>query len=298
MPDVGRILFSPPVVAAVLALRTVLDEVRAGDPLAPVDVIVPTGVAGVTVRRSVAGDAGLANVRFSALPQVAERLAARHLALTGHAVSLPLTAAVRSQAVRATVAEGQGMLARAAKHPTTLSLLDGIMSELDEVLLDPASVNRDTLSVNGVEVLDLFTDYRSRVGHLVAPGEMLLRAIEAIEAGNAPQTQVILYSPGRLTTSERVFLSGLHESGRLSAVLAGAPDDTAEWLRGVFGEGPAEPSQESAYGDVHLTVAPDAEEEVRLVVRRVLDHLAVTRCRPERIGIAYRASTPYARLLR
>jgi hypothetical protein len=51
-----------------MALRTVLDEVRAGDPLAPVEVIVPTGIAGVTVRRAVAGEAGLANVRFSALP--------------------------------------------------------------------------------------------------------------------------------------------------------------------------------------------------------------------------------------
>ncbi|HEY5515636.1 MAG TPA: hypothetical protein VIK12_05450, partial [Pengzhenrongella sp.] len=70
----GRILFSQPGAAAVMVLRTVLDEVRAGDALAPVDVIVPTGVAGVTVRRAVAGVGGLANVRFSALPQVAERL--------------------------------------------------------------------------------------------------------------------------------------------------------------------------------------------------------------------------------
>ncbi|MHB8186967.1 MAG: hypothetical protein ACYDDU_12995 [Dermatophilaceae bacterium] len=58
----GRTLFSQPGAAAVMALRSVLDEVRAGDPLAPVDVIVPTGVASVTVRRAVAGDAGLANV--------------------------------------------------------------------------------------------------------------------------------------------------------------------------------------------------------------------------------------------
>ena len=49
---------------------------------------------------------------------------------------------------------------------------------------------------------------------------------------------------------------------------------------------------------MRLTVAPDAEEEVRLVVRRVLSHVEETTCRPERIGIAYRASTPYARLLR
>jgi ATP-dependent helicase/nuclease subunit B len=294
---VGRIVVSQPGAAAVIALRTVLDEVRAGDPLAPVDVIVPTGIAGVTVRRAVAGESGLANVRFSALPQVAERLAARHLALSGHSVSRPLTATVRSQAVRATVASADGTLARAATHRATLSLLDGLMAELDEVQLDPAKVARAALSANGFEVMDLFTDYRSRVGKLVAPRQMLLLAIEAIDAGNAPQTHVILYSPSRLADAEKVFLRGLHERGRLSAVVSGSPDDTTAWLGDIFGEGPAEPSQ-PVHEDMHLTVAPDAEEEVRLVVRTVLDHLAEAECCPERIGIAYRASTPYARLLR
>ena len=293
---VGQIVFSQPGAAALESLRSVLDDVRAGDPLAPVDVIVPTGVAGVTVRRVVAGDAGLANVRFSALPQVAERLAARHLALTGQSVSRPLTAAVRSQAVRATVASANGTLARAAQHRATLSLLDGLMAELDEVQLDPASVDRTTMSANGVEVLDLFAGYRSRVGHLVSPAEMLVRAIEAIDAGNAPQTQVILYSPGRLTALEKVFLRALHDRGRLSAVLTSSPEDAGAWLGGSTGDELAAPS-DPAYVDLHLTVAPDAEEEVRLVVRTVLRALADTKCRPERIGIAYRASTPYARLL-
>ena len=294
---VGQILFSQPGAPALEALRTVLVEVRGGDPLAPVDVIVPTGVAGVTVRRAVAGDAGLANVRFSALPQVAERLAARHLALTGQSVSRPLTAAVRSQAVRATIAGAHGTLAKAARHRATLSLLDGLMVELDEVQLDPARVGRNTLSTHGVEVLDLFADYRLRVSHLVAPGEMLVRAIDAIDAGNAPQTQVILYSPSRLTGPEKVFLRALHDRGRLGAVLTGSPDDTTGWLHNSIGEERAEPSQ-PASADMHLTVAPDAEEEVRMVVRKVLAQLADTKCRPERIGIAYRASTPYVRLLR
>lgn len=297
MPVVGQIQFSQPGASALRTLRTVLAKVRAGDPLAPVDVIVPTGVAGVTVRRAVAGDGGLANVRFSALPQVAERLAARHLALTGASVSRPLTAAIRSQAVRATVANGHGTLAKAARHRATLGLLDGLMAELDEIRLDPIRVDRKPLSAHGVEVLDLFADYRSRVGHFVAPGEMLVRAIEGIDAGNAPLTQVILYSPSRLTALEKAFLRALHDRDRLSAVLSSSPDDTSGWLLDRIGMGRATPG-EPAYPNMHLTVTPDAEEEVRLVVRRVLVALADTSCRPERIGIAYRASTPYARLLR
>src|SRR5665647_3484559 len=134
-----------------------------------------------------------------------------------------------------------------------------------------------------------------------------MASIEAIEAGHAPPTHVILYSPSRLTAAEIVFLRGLHHHGRLSAVLTGSPDDAFGWLQEVTGEVTTEPSK-PAYEDIplnevlasemHLTVAPDAEEEVRLVVRTVLAHLAGAKCRPERIGIAYRASAPYARLLR
>jgi len=296
VPAVGQILFSQPGAPAVAALRTLLQEVRGDDRLAPVDVIVPTGVAGVTVRRAVAAQGGLANVRFSALPQVAERLAARHLALSGASVSRPLTAAVLSQATRATVAKANGALAQAAKHRTTLGLLESLMGELDEIQLDPAAVDRETLTTHGVEVLDLYTDYRSRVGHLVGPAEMLLRAIEAIEKGNAPETHVVLYCPSRLTAPEKDFLHSLHHLDRFSAVLAGSPDETTVWVDDVLGHPLVEQDQPD-YPGMHLTVAPDAEEEVALVVRRVLAELADKHCRPERIGIAYRSATPYARLL-
>jgi ATP-dependent helicase/nuclease subunit B len=116
---------------------------------------------------------------------------------------------------------------------------------------------------------------------------MLARAIEAIDAGNAPQTHVVLHSPSRLTAAEVVFLRALHDRDRLSAVLTGLPDDTTGWLHATSGKVPAEAIQ-PAYEDMHLTVAPDAEEEVRLVVRAVLAHLTAEKCRPERIGIAYR----------
>ena len=77
----GSLVFSPAGPSMVTALQQVIDAARNGDLLTPVDVVTPTAVAGVTLRRAVAGTKGLANVRFSTLPQLAERLAARHLAL-------------------------------------------------------------------------------------------------------------------------------------------------------------------------------------------------------------------------
>jgi ATP-dependent helicase/nuclease subunit B len=42
---------------------------------------------------------------------------------------------------------------------------------------------------------------------------------------------------------------------------------------------------------------PDAEEEVRYAVRRILAHLQANgSARPDRVGVAYRAAVPYARL--
>jgi hypothetical protein len=46
-----------------------------------------------------------------------------------------------------------------------------------------------------------------------------------------------------------------------------------------------------------FVVAPDAEEEVRLAVRRVVASLAERPLRPERIAIGYRSAVPYTRLL-
>src|SRR5512134_351561 len=50
---------------------------KGADPLAEVTVVVPSAVAGTTLRRVLAGElGGLLNVTFASLPQVAERLVA------------------------------------------------------------------------------------------------------------------------------------------------------------------------------------------------------------------------------
>ncbi len=49
--------------AALQCLAQQVDALQASDPLAAVDVVVPSGVVGMTVRRQIA-DPGLANVRF------------------------------------------------------------------------------------------------------------------------------------------------------------------------------------------------------------------------------------------
>ena len=70
--------------AATSALAGMLKDLRHNDPLRPVDVVVPSALSGVTLRRALAEPA-LANVRFGSLPQLAERLARRQMAVDRHA---------------------------------------------------------------------------------------------------------------------------------------------------------------------------------------------------------------------
>lgn len=71
--------------AAYEALRGVVGEVKGGDPLAPVSVLVPTNLCGVIARRvlarGVAGRAGVAGLSVLTVDRLAELIAAP--ALTG-----------------------------------------------------------------------------------------------------------------------------------------------------------------------------------------------------------------------
>lgn len=296
--DTGRLVNTSSSAAAIAALRGLLSEIRGNDSLCPVDVVVPGAVGGVTVRRAVAGDDGLANVRFSSFPQLTELLAARQLALGADEVRLPLTASARTLALRATIADEtcrSGRLATAAQNRATFGLLDELLAELDSVQIDPGAT-RDGLSALGREVLDVYQAYRERTRELVSPTDMLGVVADALECGASSDRHVVLYAPERLTAPERALLATVHERDRLSVVLLDDhTSETSGWLRELFG---VDTSTSDAIGaDVHITVTADAEDEVRNAVRTVLRFLAEHPVRPERVGIAYRAPVPYARLL-
>lgn len=282
----------------VVALGDAIATARDGNPLAPVDVVVPNGVAGVTLRRAVAGAKGLANVRFSTLPQLAERLAARHIALAEGPLRRPLIDGDRATAVHATlaVADPKNRLAlSASSQRATAKLLEGVFAELEAVQVD-AAFPPAGLSRSGSELFALYADYRGRVAGLLARPDMMAETVAALAAGTAPATDVVLVAHGTYARTERLLFEALHTAGRLSVVVTPhLPEETALWMGTAFRVVTDAPSVTRPVD--RLVVAPDAEEEVRLVVRSILEHLKTTACRPERIGIAYTGPVPYARLL-
>lgn len=298
MASQGTLVFCAAGSPTVAALTNLIHGARNGDPLAPVDVVVPTAVAGVTLRRSVAGTKGLANVRFSTLPQLAERLAARHLALAPEP-QRPLAAGDRAAAVRAVLAtaEPSNLVNAACAQRATAQLIENVFAELDAVQVDPTD-GPSGLGKLGSEILGLYGSYRAQVTGLLGRADLLIAAAEALAVGEGPQTHVVLMVHGRLTTAERHLVDALAQLKRLSVVAEqGAPTETLHYLADLLAE-PVPTAAAAVDPNIErLILAPDADEEVRIAVRAVLAHLAATGCRPERIGIAYASSVPYVRLL-
>lgn len=276
-----------------------LEDLRRDDPLRPVDVVVPSALSGVTVRRALAKPA-LANVRFGSLPQLAERLARRQMALNGQR---PLTEPARVLAARQALGQDSGRLAEAAAHPATAAIVTEVLAELDEV---EAKSHLDALAATGArgaEVSRLYAAYRSAHADLLTGAEIARVAASAVRSGTAPETTVVLFAPHRLSTAERDLLTALAGEGRLRCVIATASDDSVaaedqtliRWAESLLG--PAATQEGQAVEEVTLSWAPDAEEEVREAVRTILAHLAEHPVRPERVAVAYRSTAPYARLL-
>jgi ATP-dependent helicase/nuclease subunit B len=299
MGDVRQLLVTGFGPLATAALGSMLSDLRRDDPLRPVDVVVPSALSGVTVRRTLA-DPALANVRFGSLPQLAERLARRQMALDGQRA---LTEPARVLAARQALGQDSGRLAEAAAHPATAAMVTEALAELDEV---EAESHLDALAATGArgaEVSRLYAAYRSAHADLLTGAEIARVAASAVRSGTAPETTVVLFAPHRLSPAERDLLTALAGEGRLRCVIATASDDSVaaedqtliRWADDLLG--PAVTQEGQAVEEVTLSWAPDAEEEVREAVRTILAHLVEHPVRPERIAVAYRSTAPYARLL-
>ena len=127
------------------ALHAAVVAAKAGDPLAPVTVVVPTNYVGVAARRLLGsgvlgrvtdGGAGVAGVTFLTVYRLAELLGAPRLAA---AHRRPVSTPVLAAAVRAVLADAPGRFRPVAEHPATEEALVAAhreLSTLDDAALD------------------------------------------------------------------------------------------------------------------------------------------------------------------
>jgi ATP-dependent helicase/nuclease subunit B len=174
---------------ALAALRDAVAAAKAGDPLAPVTVVVASNHVGVTARRLLAADAlgpvtpgqvGVAAVGFVTAYRLAELLGSAALAAAGRRpVSTPVVAA----ALRRALAERPGIFAPVAGHPATEQALVAAYTELSDVSEDGSAA----LAAGGRRSRDVVRICR-RARELLAPdwydeADLTASAIAQLDAG-------------------------------------------------------------------------------------------------------------------
>lgn len=285
---------------ALAELARAVREAKAGDPLAPVSVVVPTNATGVTARRWLGRNGGIAAVDMLTPYRVAEVLAGPSLAAEHRR---PVSTPVIDIAVRSVLRDDAGAFAAVAEHPSTVVALRDLHRELRLAL--PDAPNRlAAASDRGREAAQVSI----RVAALLADGwydegDLMRRSVERVRAGDVPHPleRVVVFLPHRLRGIDLALVQALGAQGHVEMLLAhtGHPDVDAEMVELGHELDPSyvtpRPSPFPVDG-VRVVSATDADEEVRHAVRVVLD--AARAGTPlDRIAVLWPVDRPYARLV-
>ena len=315
-------------VAARERLQRLVQEAKAANPLAPVTVAPPNPYAGISLRRILAGEGGLLNVRFMVTARLAEYLGAPAMANRG---KRPLSPLVEAATVRAAASEiaGQGVLGDVSHHPSLHRSLSSTFHDLAR--LDDADLKvLAELSPLQAETVQLFRSFQERTRGYYHREEMASAAAEGVVTGAAGAAlrdigAVIFYLPADLSPAETALARALADRGRCSIVLGLTGETEVDegaftlaksfsstpniemgthsgWKEGLNGAGSAgqssgvdEPGSE--FLPDGIVSAPDVREEVRRAVRDML--IEARDGTPfHRMAALYRQADPYAHQLR
>ena len=287
---------------AIAALTGAVARAQQDNPFARVVVIADHYDAARSVRHRL-GASGMINVTF----QTGSRLAGE-LAQTERK---PLSRVLESQAVRLVAEEQAAGFAPAGKQRFYRSLADAFrqMAERGE-LPDAASAGGWADDMNAVAE-SLYDDYHNRVAErgYYLPPELPRMAADAVALlPDARWPNVIYYLPRRMSVGDIALARALQARGKAQIIAGrtGDPDADAPVaallerlgcdVAAFAGDAPANPLRQRAQDDaLSIISAPDPEEEVRAVIRRI----AADADTPyHRVAVIYRQDNPYAALLR
>lgn len=286
---------------ATAALAEAITMAKGGDPLAPVTVVVPSNLVGVSARRTLAAGspAGLAAVRFETVLGLARLLAGPSLPGERRRVTDPVVGA----AVRSVLAASADLLRPVARHPATERALVRVHRELRELDDHALTALADT-GPRATEVVRLHREVHDRLADRYVDEVDLHRAAAATVAAGHPLLDglgaVVLHLPDRLPASGLALVEALAANGPVAVVVAHTGDAEADApLRHLVGRlGGTLPTEPPAVTASHLLVrsVADPDEEVRLAVREVLAG-ARAGIAFNRMAIAHPGNDRYARLL-
>jgi len=299
---------------AAAELHARVSAAKRDDPLATVTVVVPTNYVGVAARRRLASGefgpvsprgSGIAGVTFLTVYRLAELLGAAALAAAGRRpVSTPVVAA----ALRSVLGDAPGIFAGVADHPATEEAFVAAFRELADVSAGGADAVARR-SPRAADVVRICAEARRRLASgWYDEADLVESAVGTAKSSALTEElgDVLVYLPQDLSRGGARLLQTVAERTPL-AVLAGrtgdddADADVSQSLErlGAPVDGyrrfpPAVPGGEEA--ELEVLSASDAEDEVRSVVRRIIE-AARAGIPLERIAVLYGSREPYARLL-
>ena len=284
---------------AIERLVAQISDLKAGDALAPVTVVVRSNFVSVSTRRALAArPGGVANVTFATLRRLAEQIAAAHLAEAGRR---PVSAPLVTSAIRTVLTEAPGVFAPVADHPATEQALARAYRELrtaPDHSLDAVAA----ISTRAGDVVRIQRIVPERLSSKWYDEEDLLSTAASIVASGDTQSTdpVIIHLVPTFTSGEAALVRALADRGRLLVNV------------GVTGDPEADDATVAAHrragisvttgGDIEpplateIVSASDPDDEVRAAVRTITRWMH-DGIRLGGIAILYPTADPYARLL-
>ena len=280
--------------------------IQGDDPLCPVTVVAPSNYALLSLRHRL-GLSGIANVQFMVFPRLAELLGAPSLSAQG---MRPLTNIFDSAVVREVASEATGMLEPVRGHPSTHLSLRRTFRQLRHATEDALN----TLDSQGdlrSETIALYRKYREYLEDRYDDEDLAEAAAAAVRKGSAPGLEdlgfIVFFRVRGLTPSETSLVRALAEAGKC-AVLPGLTGDAqadrsshalAKHLHPAFGapQPRGSANEGTSTAKAHLLIAPDAHQELRWVIRRIMQR-AESGTPFHRMAALYRKEAPYGTLIR
>ena len=289
------------------ALWQMVKDTKRTDILAPVTVIGPTQYANLTLRQEL-GRNGFVNVRFIVMGHLSELLGAAELAREGRS---PLTRVIETMSIRQVLDQHSKLLASVRGHVATQARVRSCFKDLRRTGKDVLTALETQGGVRG-EIIRLYRAFRQQPCTKWYDSEDLAEAaanaVRSDESsGLADLGLIIFYLPRDPSPAEQKLIETLASRVRCAVLLGSTGDPVADEQATALAEAltpmlgtalPKEPAKLPRLpGEARIHIAPTAREELRRVVRGILEEVAKRQTPFHKMAVLYRIRDPYAALI-